>query len=200
MRFYSDYPAARTAQIAADIVAVTIVVASIVSGWAVYSFVRVFADLGAQLEGAGSEFRATMADAADAVDDIPFVGGGVRAPFDDASDAGAVLQAAGIDQQAMVQQVAVALGLLVAVIPILLVLRYLVVRRIRFSREAGTVAALCTTPAGVELLALRALVGADSSAVLAVAAEPVPAWTAGDPRVIGALAAITARQAGVRMR
>ena len=198
MKMYSDFPVARSGQIIADLASVAAIVLFVSLGVATHALVVTFADLGRQLEGAGSGFQQTMTDAADRLGDVPLIGSGIRGPFDSASDAGGLLQEAGRSQQAAVEQAAVLIGLTVALVPIALLVRYWLLRRIAFARRASEAAALSRIPGGVDLLALRALATRTPTALLRVADDPAGAWRAGDEPALQALAALALRDAGVR--
>ena len=172
MKLYSDFPAQRTGQLAADLIAVGVLAVSVFLGASVYTAILAFGALGAGLQTAGSGFESTMADAADALGGVPFIGDGVRAPFDQASGAGAALAAAGADQQILVGQVAVALGLLVALVPTVIVIRVWLLRRLAFARRAAHARGLAATPVGLDLLALQALSSRSSASVLEVHPDP----------------------------
>ena len=69
--------------------------------------------------------------------------------------------------------------------------------------EAGsfaTVLAAATTPAGEQLLALRALANRPLRRLTVVNPDPVGAWRREDPVTIHGLAALELRAAGIRIR
>ena len=74
------------------------------------------------------------------------------------------------------------------------------VLRVRFFRRKRTVSELATTPAGAQLLALRALANRPLHQLTAVTTDPVGAWRAADPRAIHGLAAIELRSAGIAVK
>ena len=92
------------------------------------------------------------------------------------------------------------LALAVAAPPTLGVMVPWLVLRIRFLRRKLTVGALAATPAGAQLLALRALANRPLRRLTAVTADPVGAWRAGDPHAIHGLAAIELRSAGMAVK
>ncbi|HWM35005.1 MAG TPA: hypothetical protein VNR36_12300, partial [Pseudolysinimonas sp.] len=63
MKLYSDYPARRSAQILADLVALGIIAAAVWAGTIVYTAIAVLAAFGKTIEDAGTGFEETMADA-----------------------------------------------------------------------------------------------------------------------------------------
>ena len=200
MNLYSDFASQRTRQLLADVVAVGVLAVSVFLGATVYTAILAFQALGAGLQSAGSGFESTMTDAADTLGDVPLIGDGVRAPFDQASGAGAALASAGADQQALVGQLAIVLGLLVALVPIVIVIRIWLLRRLVFARRAAQARKLAAAPGGMDLLALRAIGSAAPSAVLMAHPDPAGAWRRGEPEAVRALAQLELAASGVRIR
>ena len=73
-------------------------------------------------------------------------------------------------------------------------------RRLRFFRRKWTVTGLAATPAGEQLLALRALTNRPPRKLAAISADPVGAWRREDPLAMRALAALELRAAGITVR
>jgi hypothetical protein len=71
---------------------------------------------------------------------------------------------------------------------------------LRFFRRKWTVTGLAATPAGQQLLALRALTNRPARRLTAISADPVGGWRHEDPFTIQALAALELRSAGITMR
>jgi hypothetical protein len=199
MKFYSDFAAHRSRQITVDVLAVAFMAAWIWLGAFVYSLVLGLSDFGVQMEEAGAGFRETMTDVGENLGDVPFIGGGISAPFDSASSAGATLESAGQAQQYAVQNLATGLGVGIAVLPVLMILVFWLVPRLRFARRAGQAKALVSGGAGVDLLALRALSNQRLPVLAGVDADPMGAWRRGDPEVMRSLAALELRSTGVRL-
>ncbi|MFD1713633.1 hypothetical protein ACFSBZ_04020 [Amnibacterium flavum] len=199
MRLYSDFPRARTIQIVGDLIALAFLAGAVVVAVTVHAAIAALADFGRQLQESGSGFASSMTDIGATLGDVPLIGGTIRAPFTGASEAGGALESVGRDAQESVLGIASAVGWTIAVLAILLVLVARVLPRLRWSRRAGTAAALSRTPGGIDLLALRALTGADSRAVLKVVPAGADAWRTADPAALRALAALGARDAGVRI-
>lgn len=200
MRIYSDFPLARSAQVTADVVAVSAIAACVALGIATHALISTFAEFGRSVENAGSGLRSTIADAADAIGGLPLVGDDVRVPLDSASDAARMLQTAGIDQQALVAQAAAIVGLVIAGVPIAFILRYWLARRVAFARRASAAAALLRREGGADLLAFRALSAAGAESVLAISPRAVESWRNGDPTVRRALTDLALREVGIRAR
>lgn len=200
MKIYSDYAGHRSRQVLVDVLALVAIGAWSWLGYTVYTLVMNLADFGVQMEDAGQGFKDTMAEVSGTLGDIPLIGGGVRGPFDAASDAGANLEAAGQAQQTAVQQLATGLGVGIAVLPILTILIFWLVPRIRFAHRAGVAKQLIKSGASIDLMALRALTNQKLGAIAAVDPDPAGAWRRNDPTVINALANLELRSSGVKLR
>jgi hypothetical protein len=200
MKLYSDYAGHRSRQILFDVVALIAISAWAWLGYLLYSLVENLAEFGVQMEQSGSAFKATMTDVSATLGDVPLIGGGIRAPFDAASDAGATLEDAGIAQQDAVHQLALGLGIGIAVLPILTILIFWLIPRIRFAVRAGTAKTLLSNPASIDLLALRALSTQKVSAISAIDPDAAGAWRRNDPEIVRKLASLELKSAGVRLR
>ncbi len=200
MKLYSDFGPRRTRQVLADVLAIASIAAWAWLGSAVYRAVKVLGDFGVQMENAGAGFRETMVDVGNTLGGIPLIGGGIRVPFDGASEAGAALEAAGQSQQEAVNQLALTLGIGIAALPIVMILLVWLVPRIRFARDARRAQQVLSTEAGIDLLALRALANQNVAALATVDANPMAAWRRGDETVMRGLAALELRSAGVRLQ
>lgn len=198
MRLYSDFPRRRARQITADVVALALIAAWIWLGITVFGLVHALADFGVQMEQAGAGFRETMTQVGETLGGVPVIGGGIRAPFDGASQAGAALEVAGQDQQAAVLQLAITLGVGIAVLPVAMILVVWLIPRSRFVRRASRARALAATPAGTDLLALRALANRSLTEIARVDDDAMAAWRRGDDAVVARLASLELASAGVR--
>ncbi|MGV8886251.1 MAG: hypothetical protein ACOH1T_11790 [Microbacteriaceae bacterium] len=199
MKLYSDYPAHRSRQILADVFAVTAVAAWVWLGVFVYQLVLGLNSFGVQMEEAGAGFRQKMTEISEALADVPLIGGGIKAPFDGASDAGASLEVAGQQQQVAVQQLATGLGLGISVLPIIMILLLWLIPRLRFVRQAGALQKQLRTGASLDLLALRALSTQKLSALAKIDADPLAAWRRGDAAIVRSLAQLELQASGVRI-
>ena len=200
MKIYSDYAGHRSRQIIVDVLALAAIAAWAWLGYTIYTLVMNLAAFGVQMEEAGKGFKQTMTDISANLSGVPLIGGGIKAPFDAASDAGASLEAAGVAQQTAVQQLALGLGVGIAVLPILTILVFWLVPRIRFARRAGTAKKLLSSPASVDLLALRALSNQKLAALAAIDADVAGAWRRNDASVVRSLANLELRSSGVRLK
>ncbi len=200
MRLYSDFADRRARQITADVVALVLIGLWIWLGVTVFTLINALADFGVQMEQAGAGFRETMTEVGESLGGIPVIGGGIRIPFDGASQAGGALEAAGQSQQDAVLQLALVLGIGIAVLPILMILVVWLVPRIRFVRRAARAKELVKGGAGIDLLALRALATQKLPALARVDTDAMAAWRRGDERVMRRLAALELKSAGIRLQ
>ena len=148
----------------------------------------------------GRGFRETMTEVGDALGGIPLIGSGIRVPFTAASDAGGALEDAGQSQQELIQQLAVTLGVGVALLPILMILVLWLVPRVRFADVPAARGSRCGAGVGLDLLALRALATQKVSTIVDVDADAMGAWRRGDETVLRRLAALELEASGIRLR
>ncbi|MGL4339740.1 MAG: hypothetical protein ACRCSP_04860 [Rhodoglobus sp.] len=199
MKLYSDFAPRRTRQIIGDVTALAAIAAWTWLGVTVFQLVSNLSVFGRHMEDAGAGLKETMVTLGQTLGSIPLIGGGVRVPFDGASDAGGTLEAAGQSQQVAVAQLATGLGVGIAALPILMILAFWLTPRVRFVRRAALSRAVVHTSAGVDLLALRALASQKISAISAIDPDAMDAWRRGDQSVMRALAQLELTSAGVRM-
>ena len=200
MKLYSDFAPRRTRQILADLLALAAIAAWVWLGVIVFQLVSNLSVFGKQMEDAGAGFKHTMTEVGNTLGRVPLIGGGIRSPFDAASDAGTSLELAGQSQQLAVSQLAVGLGIGIAAVPILTILLLWLLPRIRFARRAGRARAIVNTGDGIDLLALRALASQKISALRRVDENAMAAWRRGDETVLRKLAQLELRSSGVRLR
>ena len=196
MTLHSDFGSRRTRQIIGDVLALILIGASVWLGIAVYELVENFAAFGRQMEESGAGFAATMTEVGTTLGRIPLIGGGITAPFDGASGAGAALEAAGQSQQIAVDQLATGLG--IAALPTVMFLLLWLAPRIRFAWKAGQVKAAVKAGAGIDMLALRALATQEISTLSKIDPDTVAAWRRGDEGVMRLLAHLELKFSGVR--
>jgi hypothetical protein len=200
MKIYSDYAGHRTRQIIVDVLAIAAISAWAWLGYTVYTLVMNLADFGVQMEESGAGFKSTMIDISENLSQVWLIGDGIKAPFDAASDAGSTLEQAGQAQQVAVQQLATGLGIGIAVLPILTILVFWLVPRIRFARRAGTAKAMLKQGASIDLLALRALANQRVGVLMAIDSDVAGAWRRNEPEVLRTLANLELRSSGVRLQ
>jgi hypothetical protein len=197
---YANTPGRLLAQLFSDTVVVIWSFIWVLVGLAVHSAVSTIAGVGRQVQGGADGVADSLKSAGHSADHIPLVGRAVSEPLTAASKAALDIAGAGHNLDTTASWLAIVLALAVAAPPTLGVVVPWLVLRIRFVRRKLTVGALAATPAGAQLLALRALANRPLSRLTAVTPDPVGAWRAGDPHAIHGLAAIELRSAGMAVR
>ncbi|BAX94533.1 hypothetical protein [Mycobacterium shigaense] len=197
---YSTRPLRLLGQLISDVTISLWTVIWVFVGLAVHDAISTIADAGHQLESGSKGIAGSLASAGHGAQHIPLVGDAVSTPLVAAGDAAADLADAGHSLGTTAGWLAVLLALAVASPPILAVTMPWLFLRLRFLRRKWTVTALAATPAGQQLLALRALANRSPGRLAAVSPDPVGAWRHEDPVAIRALAALELRAAGIKLR
>lgn len=197
---YSTRPGRLAGQLFSDLAVVVWTVAWLLVGLAVYDAIATIADAGRQVESGAHGIAGDLASAGHGAQHIPVVGDTVSKPLTSASRAALDIAGAGHDLDTAASWLAVLLAMAVVALPILVAVVPWLYLRLRFFRRKLTVTALAATPAGAELLALRALTNRPPKKLIALSADPVGAWRRADPTIIAALAALELRSAGIAVR
>jgi len=197
MKLYADAPARRSRQLLADLLFVLWLVLWVWVGHVVQHGTAQLAGVGRQTDSSATSLASGLTSAGDSLRDLPVVGGGVAAPFDQMSSASQALASAGRAQATAVTRLSWVLGASIALIPILSVGVFFVPMRYRFAREATTAAKFIDAAEDLDLFALRALARQPMSVLARVSDDPAGAWRARDPDVVTALAALELRDCGL---
>ena len=195
---YADRLPTAIRQLLTDLLVVIWIYAWVRAGMWVHDTVLKLAVPGQKLEGAGSGIADNLADAGDKVGGVPLVGDELTAPFGRAADAARSLADAGRQQQEIVGDLAVALGIGLAAVPVLLVLVLWLPARLRWMRRAGVAAAVRDVPAGRDQLALRALASRPLSELTRLGPDIAQSWRNGDASAVDALAALELKRLGLK--
>ena len=193
---YATTPGRLLAQLLSDVAVVIWTLGWVLVGLAVHGAVSTIAEVGRQVQGGADGVADSLKSAGHSADRIPLVGDAVSEPLTAASKAALDIAGAGHNLDTTATWLAVVLALAVAAPPTLGV----VTLRIRFFRRKWNVSALAATPAGEQLLALRALANRPLRRLTAVTPDPVGGWRVADPAAILGLAALELRSAGIRVR
>jgi hypothetical protein len=197
---YATTPGRLLAQLLSDVAVVIWTFLWVLVGLAVHGAVSTIAEVGRQVKGGADGVADSLKSAGHSADRIPLVGDAVSKPLTAASKAALDIAGAGHNLDTTATWLAVVLALAVAAPPTLAVVMPWLVLRIRFFRRKWTVSALAATPAGEQLLALRALANRPLRRLTAVSADPVGAWRREDFGAIRGLATLELRSAGIRVR
>jgi hypothetical protein len=197
---YATTPGRLLAQLFSDAVIVVWTAIWVLVGIAVYDAISTIADAGRQVESGTHGIAGNLASAGHGAQHIPVVGDAVSKPLNAASQAALGIADAVHDVDTTTSWLAVLLALAVVAPPILVAGVPWLFLRLRFFRRKWVVTALAATPAGEQLLALRALTNRAPGKLAAVSADPVGEWRREDPGTIRSLAALELRSAGIRIR
>lgn len=194
---YATTPHRLLLQLLSDAAAAWTVVWVLV-GLAVHAAVALIGGVGRQVQSGGDGIAANLESAGDSAARIPLVGDAVSKPLTAASSAALDIAGAGQTLDATAGWLAWLLAVAVAAPPILAVVGPWLFLRWRFFRRKLTVIDLASTPAGRQLLALRALANRPLRQLTAVSPDPAGAWRHDDPAAVSGLAALELRAAGIR--
>jgi len=195
---YASRPHRFLMQLLSDVLVIAWIVIWVLVGIAVHSAVTSIAAVGRQVEGGANGIAENLESAGNSVDGVPLIGDQLAKPLTAASEAALDLAGAGASLNHTASWLSWVLAVAVAATPILAVAGPWLYLRIRFFRRKWTVIALASTPAGEQLLALRALANRPLRNLAAVSMDPVGAWRREDPIAIRGLAALELRSAGIR--
>ncbi len=198
MKLYADLTGRRTLQMLSDVGVLAWVALWAWVGRAVHDATTRLAAPGYTLQGAGSGFRDQMARAGQSVSDVPLVGDSLAEPFQRAGGAGTSIEQAGKDLVSAVDNLALLLGWVTALVPIVLVVFVWAVLRGRFIRRATAAQRFIDEAADLDLFALRAMARQPMSRLARVCDDPAGAWRRRDPETIRALAVLELRDSGLR--
>ena len=200
MKLYADSPGRRTAQIVADLLVVAWIVLWVRVGTAVHDGTVALAAPGRQTDESASAMAGQLRDAGGRLGETPLVGDELATPFDRAAEASEGIAAAGRASVEAVEQLAVVLGLAIALIPILVILAIHLPRRWRFVHEATAGARFIDSADDLDLFALRALARQPMRVLAAVSDDPAGDWRRRDPVVVRRLAELELADVGLRPR
>lgn len=195
---YATRPHRFLAQIVSDVLVSLWIVIWLLVGLLVHDAVSSIAAVGRQVESGANGISRNLDSAGSSVDGVPLIGDQLSKPLTAASEAAMDLAGAGANLNSTASWLAWVLAFAVAATPILAVGGPWLYLRIRFFRRKWTAIALAATPAGEQLLALRALANRPLRKLTAVSMDPVGAWRREDPIALRGLAALELRSAGLR--
>src|SRR6476469_3012254 len=184
---YATTPARLLGQLISDFVVGVWLAIWVVIGMAVHSDVETGADgIAGNLDHAG-----------DNADNVPLIGDALSSPLRAAGGFARDIAGAGAQLNSTATWLAWLLALAVAAPPIMAIAGPCLVLRLRFFRRKWVALTLARTPAGEQLLALRALANRPLAKLAAINDDPVGAWRHEDAAAISGLAALELRSAGV---
>ncbi|WP_099020648.1 hypothetical protein [Mycolicibacterium palauense] len=194
---YATTPHRLLLQLLSDVAVVAWTAIWVMVGMAVHAAVSIIAEVGRQVERGANGVSDGLDSAGNGIDNVPFIGDDLRKPLTSASEAALDIAGAGHNLDTTASWLAWVLALAVAAPPILAAAMPWLFLRIRFFRRKWTAITLAATPAGEQLLALRALANRPLSRLAAVSIDPVGAWRREDPIAVRGLATLELRAAGI---
>jgi hypothetical protein len=197
---YATTPTRLLAQLVSDVVVLAWTFVWVSVGLAVHSAVSTIAAVGRQVQDGATGVSGNLNSAGDSADNVPLIGDSLSRPLRAASDAALDIAGAGHSLDTTATWLAWVLALAVASPPILAVAMPWLFLRVRFFRRKWTAIALAATPAGEQLLALRALANRPLAKLAAVSIDPVNAWRRDDAVAVRGLANLELRAAGIARR
>ncbi|TFV57224.1 hypothetical protein E4P42_16485 [Mycobacterium sp. PS03-16] len=197
---YATTPGRLLGQLVSDILVVIWTLIWLLVGMAVHAAVDTIAQVGRQVEAGANGIADNLESAGNQTDDVPLLGDALRGPLNAAGEAALDIAGAGHNLDSTASWLAWVLALAVASPPILAVAMPWLFLRIRFFRRKWTALALAATPAGEQLLALRALANRPLAKLVSIDDDPVAAWRNQDIAAIRGLATLELRSAGIARR
>jgi hypothetical protein len=189
MKLYAERASRRARQLLSDLLVGIWMAAWALVGLTVRRLVDELATPGQAVEQAGNRVANGASGIQDQVSRVPAIGGGLRAPFERLGEAGQALARAGDAQQQVVHELAIWLGVLVALVPVLAVLVVWLPGRVRWMREASAASRLRRDldAADLGLFALRAVANRPLRELRRASLDPVADLRRGEYRELAAL-------------
>jgi hypothetical protein len=197
---YATTPARLLAQLVSDFVVAVWTAIWVLVGMAVHAAVATIAEFGRDVEGGANGIAGNLDSAGENADKVPLIGDALSSPLTAAGGFARDIAGAGQQLNTTASWLAWLLALAVAAPPILAIAMPWLVLRLRFFRRKWVALTLAATPAGEQLLALRALANRPLAKLASINADPVGAWRREDAVAISGLAALELRAAGVARR
>ena len=197
MKLYAASAPHRSRQLLGDVLLLFWVVLWIKIAQEVHDATLLLGTPGERMVSAGDALASRLNDAGDAMGGLPLVGDQARETLGGASDAALRLSDVGQAQADAVGDLAMWLGISVAVIPILIVVAFYVPLRLRFIREASAGQRFIDAAEDLDLFALRAMTRQPMHRLARITDDPAGAWRRGDADVIRRLAELELKDAGL---
>ncbi len=197
---YATTPARLLAQLFSDLVVAAWTAIWVAVGMAVHSAVSTIAEFGSDVESGANGIAGNLDSAGDNAGKVPLIGDALSDPLTAAGGFARDIAGAGQQLNSTASWLAWLLAFAVAAPPILAIAMPWLVLRLRFFRRKWVALTLAGTPAGQQLLALRALANRPLAKLAAISPDPVGAWRREDAAAISGLAALELRARGVARR
>jgi hypothetical protein len=197
---YATTPGRLLVQLLSDVAIALWTFVWVLVGLAVHAAISMIAAVGRQVESGAQGVAANLESAGESAGHIPLIGDTLSKPLTGASAAALDVAGAGHTLDSTASWLSVLLAMAVAVPPVAVVAMPWLALRLRFFRRKRMVLALAATPAGEQLLALRALTNRPLRKLVPVSSDPVGAWRHQHAATIHGLANLELRSAGIKLR
>jgi hypothetical protein len=197
---YATTPARLLAQLVSDLVVAAWIAIWVIIGMAVHSAVAAIGNFGTDVETGADGIAHNLDHAGENASKVPLIGDALSSPLTAAGGFARDIAGAGHQLFATASWLSWLLALAVAAPPIMAIAMPWLILRLRFFRRKWMALTLARTPAGEQLLALRALANRPLAKLAAVHPDPVGGWRSEDAATISGLAALELRAAGVARR
>jgi hypothetical protein len=187
VKLYAQTPHMRNGQILRDLVTMAWVGLWACVGIRVHDLVAALAGPGRAVESAGQNLSRSADDAASGIADVPVVGDALAGPFGALSGVGRTLQGAGAAQQEAITELALWLGISLALIPIAYVVLKYLPERLAWIREATAAHHIRLEADDLELFALRAAVTRPFHELRRVSQDPAADLASGNYKALARL-------------
>ena len=187
MKLYAEVPHFRNRQIRNDVLVAVWAFLWTRAGMAVHDLVSKLAGPGDFVERAGRRWTGGVTDVGGRLADVPVVGDEIQSGFERLAGAGDFLTNAGQAQQNAVHDLALWLGILIALIPISIVVLFWLPRRLRWMREAAAASHIRVDADDLHLFALRAIARRSLEELRSATPDPAKAYATGDYEPLAAL-------------
>lgn len=198
MKVYADLTGRRTVQIVSDVLVLCWVAAWVWVGRFVHDSTMALRTPADSLTSVGGSFSQSMTGAGQQLGRVPGIGDDLSKPFASAAGTGDQLAQAGRDLGIAVDRLALVLGILIALIPIVIVAGTWLALRIRFVRRATAAQRFIDADADLDLFALRAMSRQPMHKLAAISDDPAGGWRRGDADTVRRLALLELRSSGLR--
>ncbi len=198
MKLYAATPARLTRQMFADVFMLMWVGGWIWLGRVVHDAVVTLRAPADSLTTAGVRVEGALTGAGDQAARLPVVGDELKDWLGRAAESGESMQEAGTSMADTVQSVALILGLVTAIVPIVAVGAVWLWVRSRFVVRATTAQRFIDMNEDLDLFALRAMARQPMTALARISPDPAGAWRRKDGAVIRELALLELRSEGLR--
>jgi hypothetical protein len=187
MKLYAEMPRYRSRQVLQDVLVALWIIVWIRLGMWIDTLVNRLSSPGESLERGGGGLASNLSSIGRDISGVPIVGQTLQGPFDAAARAGEAVAQAGAQQQEVVHTLAVWLGVLIALIPILYMLIKFLPGRLRWIRDAAAARKLRIDADDLHLFALRAVTTRPLHELRRVTPDPAAALARGDFEPLAAL-------------